>query len=210
VAGRPRRRSRRRPCGSAPPTRRSFAAGSRPVRQPRSRRRRGPNRRTGDDPTARRHRPCSLRPAHRDSRVVFVLDPQVGAEGPRRDARDVAGGEHIVATADPPAVVHPDPVVDRESCGLGEVGSRLDAEAGDHNPRLERRFRRWSGGTPRPRGRSGSPSPPRAARRRARGSSRSATRRGLRGRGGRRYRPPGTPSRPRRRWTRERRRSRIR
>ena len=96
----PRRRTRRRPCGSAPPSARPSPAASRPRRPPRSRGRTCPSRRTGGGRSGSPRRPCwRRRPAVR-VRVILVLDADLRAERRHREARDVAGGEDVVAAAD--------------------------------------------------------------------------------------------------------------
>ena len=63
--------------------------------------------------------------------MVFVLDAhELASERPRGEARNVAGGEHVLTAAGTAELVDHDPVVDRKPGRLGELGRRHDPEPG--------------------------------------------------------------------------------
>ena len=62
--------------------------------------------------------------------MVLVLDAHAPVEGDVREARNVSGGEDVVASVDAAILVDDDPVVHPESCRLGKLDVRLDAETG--------------------------------------------------------------------------------
>ena len=70
--------------------------------------------------------------------VVLVLDAQLAAERRDREARDVAGREHVLAAADAPERVDDDAVRDRQTGVGGELDVRLDPESGHDRVGLER------------------------------------------------------------------------
>ena len=63
--------------------------------------------------------------------MILVLHPHRAAECGNGEARDVAGGEHVVAAGDAAAVVDDDAVRHVQAGSLGELGARLQTEAGD-------------------------------------------------------------------------------
>ena len=70
-------------------------------------------------------------------RVILVLDPHRRAERAHGEARDVAGGKHVLVPGYAPVLVHDDSIVDLQAGGLGKLGVRDDAQAGDDRVRVE-------------------------------------------------------------------------